>query len=126
MSECVDDQNRWQTLLKSFKRCEARHKGLSRLRSVSLGLLILSVAMLLFLLDTASGSRAFLFLLATLGIAISLPMSVVVRTQRKRVHTRKNELARRIFDAGLRVEDEYLVTNVAHSQVVATLNDERE
>ena len=114
--------DRWLDLLQRFHRYEIRHRGWIRIRAVTYGVLICSLALLLFVLHGTPRHDLFWFALAAGGMLISLPPALCARIALRRIESRRNELARHFFTAGLRAEAGKLMTNVAHPRVVAALD----
>lgn len=119
-------QNNWQTKFNTFFYWDSRYKHLSQLHAIFFGLFILTAGLFYFVLNSTPQYDACLLTLSMFGMAISLPLSIVLRLFLSRAKSRKNDLARQFFFAGLRIDKTLLVTNVAHSEIVAAYVPEQQ
>lgn len=115
-------ENRWQTLLQQYCDCQNGQRRLLQFRALSHGVLLFSIALLLFLLDANAQYYGELLFIAMLGMVISLPLALYSQWALRKIIRQHKQIAQAMFSAGLRVDDDkQLVTNTAHAKLIARL-----
>lgn len=116
----ADSENQWQQLLDTYCDYEQRHKRLLQWRALGYALLFSSAAVLVFLLGSASHYHSYWLVAAVIGVVLALPLTFHCQLALGKVERRRRNISRKLFDAGLRVDEDYhLLTNTAHPKLVA-------
>ncbi|MFU8837188.1 MAG: hypothetical protein ACNA75_02710 [Thiohalomonadaceae bacterium] len=117
-------EHRWQTLLQQYCDCQKAQRRLLQFRALSHGVLLFSIALLLFLLDANAQYYGELLFIAMLGMLLSLPLALYSQWALGKAIRQHKQIAQAMFSAGLRVDDDkQLVTNTAHAKLIARLGN---
>lgn len=108
--------------LADFISYDSKHKSYKQRYSIAAGMAVLSAGSVLFILNNASENAVIWFFLSAAALSLSLPVSLHALKRLRRCERARNDLAKKFFNAGFRVEGKTLMTNVAHSEVVIALD----
>ena len=113
---CVDPQNAAD--LRQFLRLEAKLLVWRRLRVSALGTMVSALCALWFLLEAQFALNAAMLAVLAAGAGIGASIGMLAMWRFSVHRSLRNQLARRLYSRGMRVEGRALLTNVAHPDCV--------